>query len=193
MLKVGITGGIGSGKSVVSKIIETLGFTVFNSDMQAKSIINNDQQVREELIKLFGTAVYTEDGLNREFLADKIFADPTLLQNVNQIVHPKVRAAFDHISKIEKKKAIFNEAAILIETGAYKDFDKIILVSAPEDLRIERVMNRDNISEQEVKLRIANQWSDEKKAIFADVIITNDEVCPLLIQIENFIDQLISS
>lgn len=193
MIKIGITGGIGSGKSMVSKIIETFGYTVFNSDLEAKIIINTNLEVRKELIEIFGASIYTGTGLNRELLAKEIFSDPTLRQKVNQIVHPRVRQAFDALCETNTKKLIFNEAAILIETGAYKQFDKIILVTAPEPLRIGRVMARDNASEADVKSRISNQWSDNDKLEFADVVLINDEVQPLLIQIENFIDQVISS
>lgn len=193
MLKIGITGGIGSGKSIVSKIIESLGFTVFNSDLEAKNIINNNQEVRQELIEICGNKIYNSSGLNRELLAKKIFSDDSLREKVNSIVHPRVREAFDQLCKKNKKELIFNEAAILIETGAYKQFDKIILVTAPEQVRIDRVAKRDNVSESDVRARMAKQWSDDKKSDFADVIINNDSTEPLLIQIENYLDQVISS
>jgi dephospho-CoA kinase len=193
MIKIGITGGIGSGKSLVSKIIETLGYTVFNSDFEAKVIINTNANVRSELIEVFGASVYTDTGLNKDFLAKKIFSDPSLREKINQIVHPRVREAFNNMCATNAEGLVFNEAAILIETGAYSQFDKIILVTAPEALRITRVMARDGASEADVKARIASQWNDTKKAEFADVVIENDEIQPLLIQIENFIDQVISS
>ena len=193
MLKIGITGGIGSGKSVVSKIIESMGYTVFNSDIEAKNIINNDAHVREELIEICGEEIYNSNGLNREVLAQKIFSNDSLLEKVNAIVHPKVRDAFDQLCRTNKKELIFNEAAIIIETGGYHLFDQTMLITAPEQVRIDRVMRRDGVSEDDVKSRIAKQWSDDKKAEFADVVIINDGVKPLLIQVENYIDQVISS
>jgi len=193
MLKIGITGGIGSGKSVVSKIIQSIGFTVFNSDIEAKKILNNNQQVREELIEVCGKEIYNSRGLNRELLAQKIFSDDSLREKVNNIVHPRVRESFDQLCRKNKKELIFNEAAILIETGAYKQFDKLVLVTAPEQVRIDRVIKRDNVSAENVLSRMSKQWSDDKKSVYADSIIINDGVEPLLIQVENFIDQVISS
>jgi dephospho-CoA kinase len=192
MLRIGITGGIGSGKSVVSKIFESLGFTVFNSDLEAKHIINNNAEVRRELIALFGTEIYTEKELNRELLAQQIFSENSLREAVNKIVHPRVREAFDRFCSSDSKFLIFNESAILIETGAYKQFDKILLISANVECRIQRVMNRDSISREQVQSRIDNQWSDDKKRDFSDFEIKNDDSQPLLIQVENFIDQFIS-
>ncbi|MFT6501800.1 MAG: dephospho-CoA kinase [Crocinitomicaceae bacterium] len=192
MLRIGITGGIGSGKSVVSKIFESLGYTVFNSDLEAKRIINNDAEVRRELITVFGSEIYTEQGLNRELLAQQIFSDNSLREAVNKIVHPRVREAFDRLCSSDSNSLIFNEAAILIETGAYKQFDKILLITANVECRIQRVMNRDSVSREQVQSRIDNQWSDDKKRDFSDFEIKNDDSQPLLIQVENFIDQFIS-
>ena len=107
MLKIGITGGIGAGKSIVSKIVESMGFTVFNSDLNAKYIINTNDQVRQELIEICGNDIYTPDGLNRELLAKKIFSDNSLREKVNRIVHPRVRETFDQLCKSNTKKIIF--------------------------------------------------------------------------------------
>lgn len=192
MIRVGITGGIGSGKSSVSKIFESLGYTVFNSDYEAKEIVNNNAKVRIDLIALFGSDIYTEQGLNRELLTQQIFSDNSLLQSVNKIVHPRVREAFDILCASNSKSLIFNEAAILIETGAYKQFDKILLISANEEDRIERVMNRDGVSREQVQSRIDNQWRDDRKREFSHFEIRNDDSQPLLTQVENFVDQVIS-
>lgn len=193
MLKIGITGGIGSGKSVVSKIIESIGYPVFNSDLEAKNIINSNERVRNELIQIFGPSIYTSTGLNRQLLAQKIFSDPALRDKVNEIVHPRVREAFEKFCLNSTKNLVFNEAAILIETGSYKQFDKLIVVTAPKEVRIDRVVKRDHVTKEDVLARMSNQWDDEKKVQFADVIINNDGSEPLLIQIENCIDQLSSS
>ena len=193
MLKIGITGGIGSGKSVVSKIIESIGYPVFNSDLEAKNIINSNERVRNELIQIFGPSIYTSTGLNRQLLAQKIFSDPALRDKVNEIVHPRVREAFEKFCLNSTKNLVFNEAAILIETGSYKQFDKLIVVTAPKEVRIDRVVKRDHVTKEDVLARMSNQWDDEKKVQYADVIINNDGSEPLLIQVENCIDQLSSS
>ena len=192
MLKIGITGGIGSGKSVVSKIFESLGYTVFNSDLEAKNIINNNLEVRRELIALFGAEIYSEQGLNRELLAQHIFSDNSIREAVNKIVHPRVRDAFYQLCEFNSKSLIFNEAAILIETDAYKNFDKILLITANIEDRISRVINRDGVSREQVIARIENQWNDDRKREFSDFEIKNDDSQPLLVQVEYFLDQVIS-
>lgn len=193
MLKIGITGGIGSGKSVVSKIIESLGYPVFNSDIEAKRIANFNVDVRAELIALCGEEVYSNGQLNREVLANQIFSDDSIRDRVNEIIHPRVREAYEALCRESNSPLVFNEAAILIETGASKKFDKMILVTAPESLRIERVINRDQTSLIEVKSRIDKQWTDDKKKEHSDFVIQNDGEQPLLSQVEECINQLISS
>lgn len=190
MLKVGITGGIGSGKSVVAKIFEAMGFAVFYSDQQAKSITEKDPDIREELIRLFGNEVFAGNRLNRKFMADQIFNHPELKAKVNAIIHPKVRMAFQQFCDKQTASIVFNEAAILFETGSYKQFDKMILVSAPESLRVSRVVTRDKVIEDEVLQRMKNQWKDEKKLPLTDFLIINDEIKPLLTQVESVMAQL---
>lgn len=193
MLKVGITGGIGSGKTVVSQILEAMGFPVFNSDNRAKELSDNHPEIRKKLLSLFGSEVYTDTGLNRPFLASQIFNNEDLRGKVNAIIHPRVREAFDQFCERSKSPVVFNEAAILIETGSYKNFDKMILVTAPEDIRIARVMKRDHTSEEEVRQRLSKQWTDAEKRKFADFEIVNDGKEPVLKQIEQIIDHLTSS
>jgi dephospho-CoA kinase len=193
MLKIGITGGIGSGKSVVSKLIETIGYPVYNSDNEAKKIINTDTDIRRELIELVGDEVYSDSGLNRDYLAAKIFGNDELREKVNSIIHPRVREGFEEFCSQSNSALVFNEAAILVETGAYKNFDKILLVTAPEVLRVERVMLRDSFSEEQVKARVQKQMTDSEKLAYADYHVINDESKPLIKQVESIIDQLISS
>lgn len=193
MLKVGLTGGIGSGKSLVSKILEPSGYSVFNSDLEAKNLSDSHPDIRKSLIDLFGEEVYTHEGLNRPYLASKIFTDNASLEKVNGIIHPQVRLAFEEFCKKSKKELVFNEAAILIETGAHKNFDKLILVTAPEEIRIKRVMERDMCTKEEVLQRLSKQWKDDEKKKYADVVINNDGTTPLISQIEEAIDQLTSS
>ncbi|XOV67148.1 MAG: dephospho-CoA kinase [Fluviicola sp.] len=186
-LKIGITGGIGSGKSLVAKILQTMGYPVFYSDDEAKKLSDHHPNIRQELIALFGEEVYTYEGLNRPFLAEKIFQDESLRQQVNSIIHPRVREAFEQFSKNATSKLVFNEAAILIETGAYQNFDALILVTAPEDIRIKRVQARDKTDVNAIKQRMNKQWTDERKRSYADFEIVNDGESPLLVQVEKVI------
>lgn len=189
-MKVCITGGVGAGKSVVSKCIATLGYPVFNSDLEAKSLMNNDLLVKQELVSAFGENTFVNNVLNRSYLAEVVFNDETARATINSIVHPRVRQKFAEYAEENRETLVFNEAAILFETGAYKSFDKSILIIAPESLRIERVMARDNVSADQVKDRINAQWPDAKKKELADFIIINDDKTPLLEQIELVINQL---
>ncbi len=193
MLKVGITGGIGSGKSLVSNIFMAMGYPVFNSDEVAKELSDNDPDIITGLKDLFGEEIYSDHRLNRELLASQIFQNDVLREKVNAIIHPKVRKAYDDLCRKSDSSIIFNEAAILIETGAYKNFDRMVLVSAPELLRIQRVQERDKTTEENVKQRIEKQWTDAKKREFIDFEIVNDEAQPLLTQVEQIIHHLTSS
>jgi dephospho-CoA kinase len=192
MLKIGITGGIGSGKTVVSKILESLHFPVFYSDHIAKEILNNNFEVRQRLIDLFDDRIFENDRLNKELLASIIFSDDHARLEVNRLVHPKVREAFDLFASNHNTSLVFNEAAILFETENNKFFDKVILVTAPEKLRIERVMKRDEISKEEVEARMGKQWDDSKKEPLADFVLVNDGKKPLLMEIERIVEQLIN-
>lgn len=190
MIKVGITGGIGSGKSYVCSILEQLGFPVFYSDKVSKELLNSDEKVRSQLTSLFGDKIYHNNDLDKAQLSKLIFSDSTLLQKVNAIVHPRVRDMFHQWSLKQKSPIVFNEAAILFETGAYKFFDATILITSPSDLRIQRVMNRDGVSENDVVNRMNNQWSDEDKKVLATYCIVNDEKQGLISQIEEILSKL---
>ena len=191
---IGLTGGIGAGKSLIGRILESFGFPVYYSDFEAKKLMNTDPIIREELSKLLDEEIYKSGQLDRERLAKIIFSSAGLRDEVNHLIHPRVREHFNlFCEENSMKKLIFNEAAILFETGAYENFDKNILVIAPDELRIKRVMKRDNISAQEVKNRINAQWSDARKKKLADHIIVNDGKTALLDQVKKIVDQLISS
>ena len=190
MITVGITGGIGSGKSIVSKILTSLNYPVFNSDLEAKQIIETNSEVRSKIISYFGESSYSNGHLNREFIASRIFVDDKAMLRINEIVHPAVRIAFKEFSNQQSNSIIFNEAAILFETGAYSIFDKTILVTAPEKTRIDRVVSRDEISKSDVITRMKKQWTDEKKMPLADFVIVNDESIPLIAQVEEIIEEL---
>jgi dephospho-CoA kinase len=173
---LGITGGIGSGKSTVCKMFEILGAPVFSADEVAKTLLNSDSKLIKAIQSIFGNGIYLPDGnIDRKKLASEIFAHPGLLQQVNELVHPVVRNEFYRWAENQKQSAyVIHEAAILFESGFYKLADFTILVSATEEQRISRVMKRDCISEEKVRDRMRNQWTDEKKAEMADLILIND-------------------
>ena len=182
-LLVGLTGGIGSGKTTVAKIFKSLGVPIFNSDVEAKNILNTDVKVIQQVVAEFGE-IYSDGKLNTKKMAELVFNNPTALEKLNKIIHPKVAVSFiEWVKKNNSAPALIKEAAILIESGAYKELDKIILVTAPEEIRIQRVINRDNVSAEKVESRMKAQLLDEEKKEFADFTITNDEVQLLIPQV----------
>ena len=185
MKKIGITGGIGSGKSTACEIFKLLGVSVFHADDEARNLQNNDLQIKNQLIKLFGEHIYSEDGLlDRKMLAGLIFNDTKALAKVNAIIHPAVRQNF--LKWVENKQNdnyVLYEAAILLESGYLVDFDRNILILADEKIRIERVMKRDSISEELVKERIKNQMPDSEKINLVDYVLENSDDKLLIPQI----------
>ncbi len=191
MLKVGITGGIGSGKSIVSKAIEAMGYPVFNSDTQAKKLMNTSPLIREGLVRLVGEEAYVNGRLNRPFLAEKLFSDDSIRIGVNQLVHPVVRAAYDDLCSSSDSPIIFNEAAILFETGAHTQFDAMILITADQEVRLNRVIGRDQTTREQVLDRMNKQWSDDQKIPLADFVISNNPEDRVLAQVESVIESLL--
>ena len=185
MKKIGITGGIGSGKTIVCEVFKLLGVPVFQADIVARDIQQTDPQIRSGLIHLFGDSIYTNEGLlDRQKLAGLIFSDKELMGLVNQIIHPVVRENFRlWADRHDDHKYILYEAAILFESGYYKDLDLNILVVADEPIRIKRVMQRDNSTEEAVRQRINNQMTDQEKMKLADFILENNEKNLLIPQI----------
>ncbi|MBN2519596.1 MAG: dephospho-CoA kinase [Bacteroidales bacterium] len=194
MIKVGLTGGIGSGKSVISKIFRILDIPVYFADQRAKELMENNEIIKSKLMDIFGKKIYHKNKLQRKLLSQIIFKDGKLLQKVNSIVHPIVRDDFIEWMKYKTGyKYVIEEAAILFETGYYKEFDKIITVIAPVDLRIQRIILRDNTTENEVKQRMKNQWEDEDKIKYSDYIIINDDkelVIPQVLKIHKELQNL---
>lgn len=184
MLRVGITGGIGSGKSLVSGIFQLLGVPVYDSDLRAKDIMHQNKDVRSSLRSVFGRNTYDVHGkLNRKYLADRVFNNKELLDTLNEIVHPAVGIDFDTwCAGHAQEPYIIKEAALIFEAGINTSLDKVILVFAPEELRILRVIKRDGLTEESIRSRIASQWPDDKKVPLSDFIIVNDGDRPLLRQ-----------
>ena len=184
MKRIGLSGGIGSGKSYVAEILEKMGFPVYYSDARAKALTDAHPHIKSELIKRFGTSIYEDGGLNRKALASLIFDSEENRLFVNNLIHPIVRADFDAWCAQQHSSLVFNEAAILFETGAYRQFDATVLVIAPIDIRLQRIMKRDRCTHEQAEARINSQWSDEQKIPLATYSISNDGVQPLLVQLE---------
>jgi len=194
MLKIGLTGGIGSGKSTVARIFSTFNVPIYFADSETKKIFQKNESVREKMRQFFGNDIFlSSQEINKTKLSEIIFNDKTALQQVNNIVHPAVLEDFENWTKnFETKKYVIIEAAILFESGIYKYVDKIIAVSAPEFLRIERVKLRDNVSEQQVRQRIENQWNENEKIKLSHFVIFNDEkslVIPQVLEIHKMLEK----
>ena len=192
MIKVGLTGGIGSGKSTVSKILISKGFSVFNSDNRAKWLMNNNDNLKSNIVSIFGDKAYLKGSLNRKYLSAKVFNDSLKLKALNNLVHPLVAIDFKNWLLDQKSKDfVFKEAAILIESGAYKEMDKIIVLSCPENIRLERVLKRDGNSPELVKKRMQNQISETEKINHADFVVKNNgSKSDLVLEVELVISEL---
>lgn len=173
MTVVGITGGIGSGKTTVANFFKALGIPVYIADVEAKELMRTSKIIKKKLIQLFGKDAYINDELNKPFIANLIFNNAKLLHQMNEIVHPKVSAHFKRWLKKQSSKYVLKEAAILFENGNYKECDLIVTVIAPEEKRISRVIERDNSTPEKVKAIIDKQWSDEDKIKLSDFVINN--------------------
>lgn len=189
MLKVGITGGIGSGKSTIAQLFTMWGYPVYSADVRSKWLINNDQQVKEDLINTFGKEIYKEE-LDRKALAAIVFSDKEALSQLNNITHPAVEQDFNEWCTKQESSIVFKEAAILFESNTHKSVDKVICVTAPEITRVQRVMKRDNASAKEVMSRIANQWPEDEKIKLSDFVIYADEKRLVITQALDIIEQL---
>lgn len=188
---IGITGGIGAGKSLVCRVLVSLGYPVFNSDEASRSIVNSDLDVINAIKSEFGEIAYNQGVLDRKLIGELVFNQPSKLNQLNQIIHPAVGKALIDWKDQQEKKILFNEAAILFETGNYKKYDATILVTAPVPVRIARVMKRDSLTSEAVAKRIENQWSDEQKITLANYVIKNDDdsfLMPQILEILNAIE-----
>ena len=183
MIKTGLTGNIGSGKSTVATIFETLGIPVYRADLEAKKMLETDM-VKKVLTETFGKDILLQGKVDRKKLASLVFNDGVKLNVLNSIIHPLVKK--DLVTWINQKKEfpyVIQEAAILFESGFYKDFDKIILVVSSDELANKRVMERDGITKQEIKQRRGNQWAQSKKIGLSDFVIMNNEEDMLIPQV----------
>lgn len=170
---IGLTGGIGSGKTTVSMMFKELGIPIYIADIEAKKLTNTSKIIRNEIIAVLGEKAYAKEKLNNKYVAELIFNDVKLLNKINKIIHPRVAAHFKKWSNNQNAPYIIKEAAILYENDGYKKCDFTILITAPLEVRIERVLKRDSITKGEILDRIKNQWTDAKKEKFADFLIEN--------------------
>ncbi|MBX9891923.1 MAG: dephospho-CoA kinase [Chitinophagaceae bacterium] len=183
MLKVGLTGGIGSGKSTVAKIFQTLGIPVFDADAVAKSIMHSNTHVKTAVINAFGETAYQDGQLNRKYIANIVFQDPFQLEILNSIVHPATMQAAEDWFQQQNAPYVIKEAALLFEAGSAAGLDLIIGVTAPQHVRIHRVMQRDDVGRQEVLTRMGRQIEDTIKMRLCDAVLVNDGIQAILPQV----------
>jgi len=183
--QVGITGGMGAGKSLVCRIFSVLDIPIYDADSQAKYLMQNDPRLKQELVDLLGANTYDPDGkLDRGFVASRIFSDEFLLQSLNALVHPAVhRDASRWHQEQSNVPYTLKEAALTFESGSYLQLDFVINVECPEDIRIARIKERDHLSDEEIQARLKRQWTEKQRRDLADFTIVNDGKCLLIPQV----------
>ncbi|MBN3034044.1 MAG: dephospho-CoA kinase [Bacteroidales bacterium] len=193
MIKVGLTGNMGSGKSIIASIFEVLGVPVFIADLSARRFLN-DPLITHAVIKRFGQGILKGTEVDRRKMADIVFTDPAALNSLQNIIHPKVREDFMHWCELHNDKPyIIQEAAVLFESGFTELFDKIITVSSPESLRVQRITERDGLTRDEILMRMAYQWDQAKKEQASDWVIINDGTRPVIPQVLEIHRQLLQT
>jgi dephospho-CoA kinase len=183
MLRIGLTGGIGSGKSTVARIFSVLGIPVYDSDSASKRLMTEDEVLKDNIIQNFGKQSYVNGNLNRKYLSEQIFSDHKKTEMLNSIVHPATIKDAEEWMKKQEAPYLIKEAALIFESGSYKFLDKVIGVSSPLPLRIERTMQRNNSTADQVKARITLQMDEEEKMRLCDYVIINDEQQMLIPQV----------
>jgi dephospho-CoA kinase len=187
---IGLTGGIGSGKTTVARYIASQGIPVYIADEEAKKVMNTPDVV-SLVAKAFGDSVLENGVINRQKLAQLVFNAPEKLQQLNNIIHPKVKQDFENwVQKHHNHPFVIKEAAILFESGSYQFCDKIITVTAPENVRLQRVMSRDSVTKDQVLARIQNQWKEEEKIALSDYVIQNINIEDTKSQVDNILKTL---
>jgi len=174
MLKIGLTGGMGAGKTTIAKIFESMGVPVYYADTRAKDLMHNDEELKKNIIEMFGNQAYTKLGLNNKYIAKIVFNDKTKLKELEKLVHPAVIRDFNNWLKKQKAEYIIIENAILHKSGMDKLVDLIIFVQANDEIKIKRVQNRDKLNKNEIKQRLKNQENDETLLKKSDYIIANN-------------------
>jgi dephospho-CoA kinase len=193
MKRIGLTGGIGSGKSTVAGFFEKLGIPIYNSDEEAKRLMIQDPTLIQGIKELIGTEAYEEGKLNRSFIAKKIFNDEGLLQAMNDLVHPAVRRDFLNWAEKQESPYVIQETALIFENGMQDFYDATILVTAPIEIRIARVLYRDKSSKESIQQRMHNQLPDAEKEMLADHVIVNLELEQTEKQVKRLHQQLLTA
>lgn len=190
---IGITGGIGAGKTTVAELIKKNGFPVYHSDIRAKELMNESSQLKAQLVELLGKQILDDHGnLIYSFIGELVFVDDEKLKKLESLIHPLVLKDFENWLSHQTSNLVFKEAAILFESGSYKQCDAVILVTAPLDKRIERLQKRGGLTLEQIQMRLNKQWSDEKKKPLADFFIHNNgDLKQLESEVNNLIKQLI--
>lgn len=183
MLRIGITGGMGSGKSVVSKVFSLLDIPVYNADTEAKKLMEEDPQLKKQISNLFGSNAYENGKLNRSCISQQAFANPEKLKQLNAVVHPAVIAHGEHWMRCQNAPYAIKEAALIFESGSNKQLDFVIGVWCPESLRLKRILKRDKITLDMALARINKQMDEKEKMNLCDFVITNDEIHAIIPQV----------
>jgi dephospho-CoA kinase len=173
---VGLTGGIGSGKSTIAKMFRELGVPVYNSDERAKKLMVSSKTARKKITELLGEKAYSGEKLNRSYIAERVFKDGGMLKKLNGIVHPLVRKSFMSWARRQKYPYVIQEAAIIFENKNQDFYDKIVLVTAPKEVRVDRILKRDGPPREKILERMGNQWPDSKKIPLSDFVINNENL-----------------
>ena len=192
MLRIGLTGGIGSGKSTVARIFEVLGIPVYDADSASKRLMIEDEDLRNNIQNSFGLVSYLDGKLNRKYLAEVVFKDPEKLSLLNSFVHPATIKDAKQWMEKQNSPYLIKEAALIFESGSDKDLDFVIGVRSPVTLRIQRIMQRDSVSEEQVKARISNQMDEEEKLRLCKYVIVNDEQQLLIPQVLELHEKFLS-
>lgn len=191
MIKIGLTGGIGSGKTTVAKIFSSFGVPVYFADEEAKKLMNSSKKIKKKLIAEFGIETYKDGQLNRPYLSSIVFNDKKKLAKINAIVHPEVAKHFAKWAKKQEADYIIQENAILFENNNSAEFDFIIVVTAPDDIKIARILKRDASTKEEILSRMSNQWNDDKKVKLSDFVIHNNNLDATKKQVRNLHKKLL--
>lgn len=189
---VGLTGGIGSGKSTVAKMFEKLGVPVYYSDDEAKNLMNTSDHIRKGLIDVFGPKSFENEELNRSYIAALVFNDEAKLKKLNSIVHPEVKRNFKKWISNQSALYVIQENPLIFESNSQHDFDLVITVTAPKKIRIQRVMGRDGLSENEVLARVKNQLEDQLKINGSDFVIVNESLTTTKLQVERINEAILA-
>lgn len=191
MLRVGLTGGIGSGKSTIAGIFNVIGIPIYDADSRAKAIMNENEELKQALIQEFGTDVYTNNTLNRPYLADLVFSNPEKLKLLNHLVHPHTIADAENWMQHQHSPYAIKEAALIFESGAQSHLDIVIGVTAPQALRIKRTIHRDHTTREAVQERMSRQINDIIKMRLCDYVIINDDRTAVIPQVLRIHSELI--